>query len=370
MNRKIIHVAFFTVILGVFVCCNKNKDGDYFNGEIHYFDNSSKIVKNVTAKSVQLDNLQSGQIAVYDSLLICWHPNYPNHFFYITNLDSGNEIGFFCEKGQGSGESISLNCIFQIFRKGNDICTFLWAYNESQLFLWNISQSVEQGVTVYDTIVPYDKNRYFFLFYQPEDILFVNRPCDILNREEATTPFYEKRSIYIKEVIQDYPVYKEKSVKNRDASMLEPLFYTWDVIKPDGTKIVQVMRSIPQINIIDTHTGEVTGFRMQNGPGFSILESSPDIKSTNNYYNCVHADDSFIYATYWGKEQWVDRRGVDRPLLNTIHVFDWNGKLLYELITDRPFFRSIWLDQIRNRLYTIDVGTDQVYYLDLDELNL
>ncbi|MDR1102704.1 MAG: TolB-like 6-bladed beta-propeller domain-containing protein, partial [Tannerella sp.] len=191
-----------------------------------------------------------------------------------------------------------------------------------------------------------------------------------LNRNEATTPFYEKRSVYTKEVIRNYPVYKETSMKNRDASMLESFFYTWDVIKPDGAKIVQVMNSLPQINILDLHTGEVTGFRMQNGPGFSLLESSPDIKSKTIYYNCVHADDNFIYATYWGKEQWVDRRGVDMPLLNTIHVFDWNGKLLYELITDRPFFRSIWIDQIRNRLYTIDVNTDEVYYLDLDELNL
>jgi hypothetical protein len=225
-------------------------------------------------------------------------------------------------------------------------------------------------MTVYDTIVPYDKNRYFFLFYQPEDILLVNRPSDILNREEVTTPFYEKRSVYTKEVLRDYPVYKKKSVKNRDAGLLEHFFYTWDAIKPDGTKIVQAMRDLPQINIIDTRTGKVTGFRMQNGLDFSQLESSIDIRSKHIYYNCVHADDNFIYATYWGKEPWVDRIGVEMPLLNTIHVFDWNGKLLYELITDRPFFRSIWLDQVRNRLYTIDVNTDDVYYLDLDKLNL
>ncbi|MDR1454286.1 MAG: TolB-like 6-bladed beta-propeller domain-containing protein [Tannerella sp.] len=370
MNRKLIHITFFAVMLSLFVCCNKNKDSYYFNGNIRYIDNSSKTVKNVTSKSIRLDGVQSGMIAVYDSLLICWHPDFSNHFFYISNLDSGNEIGFFCEKGQGPKEATSVNCISQMFRKEDDICTFLWAYNESQLFLWNISQSVEQRMTVYDTIVSYDKNRYFFLFYQPEDILFVNRPSDMLNSEEATTPFYEKRSIYTKEVIRDYPVYKKKSVKSRDASMLEPFFYTWDVIKPDGTKIAQAMRSLPQINMLDIHTGEVIGFRMQKGSDFSLLESYTDIKSKHIYYNCVQADDHFIYATYWGKEQWVDRIGVEMPLLNTIHVFDWNGKLLYELITDRPFFRSIWLDQIRNRLYTIDVNTDEVYYLDLDELNL
>ncbi|MDR1913078.1 MAG: TolB-like 6-bladed beta-propeller domain-containing protein [Clostridiales bacterium] len=370
MDRKIIYSTFFIVILGVFACCNKSKDGYYFNGDIRYIDNSSKIVKNVTSKSVHLDGIQSGMIAVYDSLFICWHPNFPNHFFNIINLDSGKEIGFFCEKGQGSHEATSVNCIYQIFKKGNDICTYLWAYNESRLFLWNISQSIEQGTTVYDTIISYDKNRYFFLFYQAEDRLFINRPSDILSREEATTPYYEKRSIVTNAVIQDYPIYKKKSVINRDASMLESFFYTWDVIKPDATKIAQAMRHFPQINILDIHTGKVVGFRMKNGPDFSLLESITDVNPKNNYYNCVQADDHFIYATYWGKEQWIDRVGVEMPLLNTIHVFDWNGKLLYELITDRPFFRSIWLDQIRNRLYTIDINTDEVYYLDLSMLNL
>jgi hypothetical protein len=255
MNGKIIHITFIIVILGIFACCNKNKDSYYFDGDIRYIDNNGTVVKNVESKSVRLDGIQSGMIAVYDSLLICWNPEFSNHFFYVVNLDSGNEIGFFCEKGQGPREAISVNCIYQIFRKGNDIYTFLWAYNESRLFLWNISQSVERGMTVYDTIVPYDKNRYFFLFYQPEDILFVNRPSDILNREEVTTPFYEKRSVYTKEVLQDYPVYKKKSVKNRDAGLLEHFFYTWDVIKPDGTKIVQAMRDLPQINIIDSTFG-------------------------------------------------------------------------------------------------------------------
>ena len=64
-------------------------------------------------------------IAVYDSLLICWSPNYPNHFFNIFNVDTGEEIGSFCEKGQGSEEAISVNCIMQLFKKGDDIMTAL-----------------------------------------------------------------------------------------------------------------------------------------------------------------------------------------------------------------------------------------------------
>jgi len=369
MNKLYLATTIF-VIISLLVCCNRNIDSDYFNGDIQYFDDSHKIIKNVTSKSVSLDDgIQTGMIAVYDSLLICWSPKYQDHFFSIINLDTGKEIGLFCEKGQGPREASSVNCIFQLFKKENDLCTFLWGYNQSRLFLWNISQSIEKGMTVYDTIVTYEKNRYFFLFYQPDDILYVNRPSDILNREEATTPFYEKRTISTQEVIRKYLIYKEPLLRNKDATKLEYSFYTWDVIKPDGSKIAQAMRYLPQINILDTHTGHVVGYRMKNSPDFSFFQNDTEINSMNIYYFNIHADNNYIYATYWGKEMWNDRIGDEVPFFNRIHVFDWSGKQIYELVTDRSFLR-IWFDPVRNRLYTIDTNTDDIYYIDLFELDL
>ena len=146
------------------------------------------------------------------------------------------------------------------------------------------------------------------------------------------------------------------------AEPLSSFFYSWDVMKPDGSKFVQVMACLPQINMIDTRTGDLVGYRMKNGPDFSLLKT--DVKSTNRYYNNVQADDRYIYATYWGKELWNGRVGVKLPLFNTIHVFDWNGKLLYKLITDQSYF-CVWLDSVRNRLYTLNMDTEEVYYLDL-----
>lgn len=360
---KIINIAFFIIILGMFVHCKEgeSKDSYYFNGDIQYFDDSSMTVKNVKSKLVSPNGAFSGIVATYDSLLICWNYLLPNHFFTVFNVDTGEERGSFCEKGQGSNEAISVNAIFQLFKKGNDIMTLLYASNEGKLFFWNISQSVMKGETVYDTIVSYNNDRIFFPFYQSEDILFAYKPSDKLNKEEATTPWYEKRTIYSNELLQNYTFYKKKSVKNSNAGSLDFFFYTWDAIKPDGSKIVQAMRHLPQINILDTNTGDVVGYRVKKGPNFSLLET--DMQLLNVYYNCVHADDDFIYASYWGKEPWIDRLGVELPFFNTIHVFDWNGKPLYKLITDRSFFR-IWSDPVRKRLYTIDMNTDEVYYLE------
>lgn len=175
---KIINIAISITFLGIFICCNNKENNHYFNGKIRYLDNSSIITKNVESKSISLNGDNTGMIAVYDSLLICWSPDYPNHFFNIFNVDTGEEIGSFCRKGLGNKEAISVNCIFQFFKKGDDIMTLLYASNEGRLFFWNISQSVEKKTTVYDTIIPYNNNRIFFQFYQSKDLLFAYKPSE------------------------------------------------------------------------------------------------------------------------------------------------------------------------------------------------
>ncbi|MDR2586144.1 MAG: hypothetical protein LBC84_08015 [Prevotellaceae bacterium] len=364
MKRKIFNSTLLGIVIGIFVCCTINKDKEIFNGEIQYIDDSHKVIKNITSRPVLMsDGIPTGLIAVYDSLLICWNSE-RDHFFNIINLDTGKEIGNFCEIGRGPREAISVNCIVQLFKKENDICTYLWAYNESRLFLWNISQSIEKRKTIYDTIVDYEKNRYFFLFSLSEDELFVNRPSDYLAIDEITMPFYEKRTISTQAILQDYRIYTKATLLNGDIGN----FYTWDVMKSDGSKIAQAMKRLPQINILDTHTGDVIGYRIKNSNDFSHLLLDTDVDIEIHYIN-IHADNNYLYATYWGKEPWPGRIEDGFPFVNIIHIFDWNGKQLYELITDQSFFH-IWVDPVRNRLYTINMNTDEVYYLDLNELNL
>lgn len=365
---KTINIIISAVFFILFLCCNSNNyDKEYFNGKIQYFDENNITTLDVKSKHLTLNGNNTGMIAVYDSLLICWSPNYQNHFFKIFNVDTGEEIGNFCNKGRGDNELISVGCIMQLFKKGNDIMTILYASNEGKLFLWNISQSTEKGTTIYDTIVPYKNNRIFFDFYQTDDILFAYKPAEYVTAKEATTPYYEKRTIFTNELIQKYPIYKTNSIQNNNASEKNSVnffFYTWDTMKPDGSKIVQVMRHLPQINILDVSTGNLTGCRMKNSPDFSLLGTN--MESMNVYYNCVQADDNYIYTTYWGEKPWDDRLGTELPVFNKIHVFDWNGKLLYKLTTDHSFFR-IWLDPVRKRLYTINLNNDNVYYLDSDD---
>jgi DNA-binding beta-propeller fold protein YncE len=85
-----------------------------------------------------------------------------------------------------------------------------------------------------------------------------------------------------------------------------------------------------------------------------------------SYYIRIQADDNFIYTSRWGKEPW-GRNEI--PPINTILMLDWQGNLINEFITDQPV-HEIWLDQVRNRLYTTNMATDEVFYLDLNQLNI
>jgi hypothetical protein len=358
------------LLFGAFAC-TQSKDRDYFNGNIQYFDDNPKVVKKVSSKIVPLNGLNYGLIAIYDSLLICWNPKLPDYFFNVFHVDTGEEIGSFCRRGQGPEDAVSVNCIFQFFKKENDIMTLLYAPNEAKLFFWNINQSIRSGSSVFDTIVAfnnkgYEYKSYQFLFLQAKDTLLGYVQSNFLSEQEASTPFYEKRTIYTNEVLQKYPVYKTETVRN-EATSPRSFFYSWSAMKPDGSKIVQAMYDFPQINILDTYTGDIMGYRMKNS--FKNFSFETKLPSTHAYYNSVQADDYYIYAAYWGKEQWRLRDEDAMPDLRTIHVFNWEGELLYELQTDRVFFR-IWLDQVRNRLYTQNHDTDEVYYVDLNELNV
>lgn len=358
----------FTLILIGFIDCTQYSDSTYFNGDIYSIDKRMKKVKNVVLTPVPLDGTNFGGIAVYDSLMFFWNTKLPDRFFNAFNLDTGKEIGTFLNKGQGPDEIIAISTIYQFFEEENELKTLLFAANEKKIFKWNISQSIEQNTTVIDTIIPYSCSTenngacYNYIFRKNDNVLFTHVQSMTLNDEEASLPFYQKRTLYSDKLLKEYLVYK-KSIKNEEASIIpEAFFGSNDAFKPDGSQIAQAMTRLHQINILNTETGEIIGYRMEGSPDFSIFKKKKKIINFN--YVRVQADNDYIYASYWGKETWGQK---EIPFINTIHVFDWNGRWIQELITDHPV-HEMCLDRVRNRLYTTNADTDEVFYLELDGL--
>lgn len=315
-------------------------------------------------------------IAVYDSLYICWNLKLQDGFYNVFNLNTQEEIGVFCPKGQGPEDVVDASSIRQLFVEEGELKALVLEASRSRLLKWNISRSVQAGATVFDTIAPFTNKAHEFrshlyVFRQRGDTLWCGLNDDVKDEvggNEVYLPYYEKRLLPDNELLQRLYLYKVPSVSAPNIGN-NNFFYTCDAIKPDGTKIVQVMGSLPQMNIIDTRTGKVTGFRLESrqkrGQDLGWCATYETSVDKPWHYNWVHADDHYIYAVYAGK-RWDDPEFNE---MNLILVFDWDGNLCYKLQTDRPYFR-LWADPVRGRLYTQNIETDEAYYLDLGELDL
>jgi hypothetical protein len=372
MNRKIRkrHASF--IAFALLTCCQNNGDDRiYFNGEIREF-NDTDHVQHITLNRVELDGPYYGVFAVYDSLIIFRNFKLPGYHFNIFNLNTGQELGNYSKKGIGPNELNDTGLIYNLFVEDGNVKTWLFTGPEEELVKWNISKSVQTGKTVFDTIVPYkwqEENSfasYNYIFRLDENtVMAYVQATTVPNGKGITVPFYQKRSIFENRLLHKYDIFNRPVYKNKTKLIPEVLFNSSDYVKPDGSKTVQVMHYLCQINIIDTHTGQIIGFRMKHTPGFSLFRTG--MENFNIYHLRVQADNDFIYATYWGKPSWNEFS--EFPKVNTIHVFDWNGNPVKKLIVDHPV-NEFWLDQVTNRLYTLDMSSDELYVCDLNQLKI
>lgn len=367
---KRVEFVFYTLLV-IYSCvstsCQKSNDDECFNGDIHPIRDTIDRVETVKLQSVFLDGANYGTPFVYDSLIIFMNPKLKDHFYNVFNINTGQEIGVFCNKGGGPGEFYSLSLIYQLFKEKNELKALLFEAHKENILIWNISQSIREGKTIIETI-PYtwktENNNacYSGLFLKSRNELLAKVAALPIDKDDATLPIYQKRSIDANQCLRTYSIYKQ-TIKNSEASIIpEAFFNSSDAFKPDGTKIVQAMVHLPQLNIIDVETGKITGYRLENGEDFSVFKGKKEIK---NHFVRLAADDKFIYALYWGKLPWGAR---EIPYINTIYIFDWKGKLVSKIATDHDVDKMC-VDTVRNRIYIIGPKTDNVFYYDLDELN-
>lgn len=367
---KRIKGTFFIILISSicsYVCISyqKSNNDTCFSGEIQLIEDNIKNVEKMKLKSVLLEGANYGWFSVNDSLMIFMNPKLKNHYYQIFNVDTGKEIGSFCEKGGGPNEVTAINPIFQFFRENDELKTLLFAPNEEKLLIWNITQSIKQGKTAMDKIIPYtwkEENKgacYNHLFLQDKNTLLAKVSVLPIGNNDATLPIYQRRTINTNECLESYLVYKH-SIKNSESYIMpETFFYSHDGMKPDGTKLVQAMLHLPQLNIIDMQTGKVVGYRLDDNVDFTVFEGRKEIK---NYYSRLQTDDNYIYVLY---------RGIALDKINTvsgsnlIYVFDWNGRLVRKIAVDHVV-NEMWIDTVRNRLYISEPVTDDIFYCELD----
>lgn len=362
MKYKIcfIYIALLFILIS---CSNESIDDKIFNGTIVPIVDKSTEIQKIKLDHIPLYGANYGYIAAHDSLMLFMNPKLGSHFFNIFHLYNGDDFGEFVNKGIGKDEFISVAPVYQLFKENGDIKTLLFAPNEEKLLFWNITHSLSMDTTIIDKNIScpwrtvnngicYDK-----IFYI-SDTLYMKVPSFPIGDDDATLPYYKCYDLTTDSLIGAYHIYKQ-SVKNGDGYIIPESFYaSHDAIKPDGSKIVQAMVNLPQLNILNLKTGDVVGYRFDGFEGYSIFKTNSKIKS---YFIRIHVDNNYIYTVYWGKDKW----GIKEiPYVNTIYIFDWHGNLVKKLETDLDI-DNIYVNTTNNRLYVTRPKDDDVYSIDL-----
>ena len=345
-------------------------DAEYFNGRIIEVNDKECQTKNVKWKELVLNGPNYGEVYVHDSIMVFYNTKLGDKVFNVFHVDSGEELGRFCEKGNGPNELMACSPMYNFFKENGELKTLLYAPHNNKMCEWNITQSLMQQRSVVRNI-PYswreeNNNVYYLNVYAlMDDVLVAKNQAQRVDRSEdgITLPCYQKRTVSTNQQIKKYNIYK-RAIKNEDACIIpEAFFYSNDAIKPDGSKIVMAMLNLPQINIVDLNTGEVTGYRLKGGENFSVFKEDGNLKI---HYRWVHADNKYIYASYFGKHRDSDPRAMAPPT-QMLHIFDWEGNMKYRLLI-KEGIGHYYVDEVRNRLYSINHKTDVVTYLDLNEI--
>lgn len=199
------------------------------------------------------------------------------------------------------------------------------------------------------------------IFIKDANTLFAKVTSIPINEYEATLPYYQIRDLKSGEKTADIQIFK-RGITNKHKEYLPEVFlYSHDAMKPDGSRIAQAMGNVPQLNVIDTETGKVVAYRLSDEMSLSDLETAEELKPC---FLRACADDKYIYAAFWGKEDW-DIREV--PCVNQLYVFDWDGRLISK-ITTKHCIGEIAVDHVNRILYTTSPMDEKLYYIKTEEL--
>ncbi|MDE6159697.1 MAG: TolB-like 6-bladed beta-propeller domain-containing protein [Bacteroidaceae bacterium] len=355
-------------VLSVLASCNpKSRDSEIFNGEIINIEDKNVVEKEVEFREMELKGVNYGFLSVCDTLAIYMNPQLPSHWYQVFNLKSGEEMGDFCMRGNGHGEFTPVGPVFNFYREANDMKTLVFESNKERASIWNITKSLLDGSTVIERSVrmPWMKeNRgacFFELFIKDRNVAYGKVQSNPINDHDATLPYYQIRDLKSGEKISDIHIFERGIINKSTRTMPEVILSSSDAMKPDGSKIVQAMVKVPQLNIIDTESKQVVAYRLDYGMSLSDLETTKNLKT---YFHRICADDDYIYTVYYGKEPW---EGNEPPVINRIYVFDWNGRLISK-ITTKHCIGEMGVDNVNKILYTTSPMDEKLYYIKTDEL--
>lgn len=355
-------------------CQHRKVEDTYFNGEIKTVEFTNR--QDIKGTLIELNDAYKGDIMAYDTILIVGSGE-SGYAFNIFSIRSGDKIGKICQIGQGPDDFVQVSISNrQLFKRGNNL--YLWVGNYTNGYnLVNITASLKDSSTVIDQKIT--QMMWAKKWSAPFGYSFILDNNYILARTQAEEKYIKIEEGYdpiayhlykgdIEKCERNYVIYKKALIpKTTDDYMwVKNSLLSYDGLHPNHQKIAMGMNCVGQLNIFNIASGKVKGYRLKDAKGFDFLTKNPE-ESCTIYYNGVYTDEKYIYASYCGEtvHEIIDKwDGLEYP--NIIHVYDWEGKAVIALYTDKRFSTTSF-DPVHKKLYTQD-RDNNIYCYDMNFL--
>lgn len=356
----IIRFATVVVVLLTMLSCNSQP---YYYHSCEYTD----IANNCTLEKVvhQADLTSLGEnyniidMAIHDSIAVLFARD-PRGIFPVVNLKTLKEIGVYVSRGRAFNELTTNSHFNEILKEDDCLKAVFYDLNKNKMFKWNITRSIDDKVTVFDTIIEYNSKRLIpyadnFQLNKNLHLITTNGLGFRGESHKYVVPIYAVNDIISDKLERKYKIFKDSLVIVSSDNDVSKYFYATNTMRPDRSKLAMVLSRFPQVNILDIESGAIKGFRIKD------LTINPDNQTI--FYASACCDSNYIYALFNDinlNEQ--DRTSV--PSHNSrIHVFDWEGNLVRDVELD-GFFQVLrcW----NGLFYAIERLSGKIYTYKLD----
>lgn len=356
---KIFLVILSTAIL--FACCSKSKENNLSVSQIKGFADTV-LLKGYKTPIYDIDATSS--IKICDSLLIL-HIFFssPSHYiFRVYNLNTFTKIGDFLQRGRGPDEFNEMTASIQSqqeIKENGD--TKIWINNfPNKIVLLNLSKTIATNKTVIDKEYNFARPGKRNIFFESDNstctlddgVFFMKKDIERSKNPDNNHP----ENIY---VIYDYHNDKVIDTLNYQYSLDHGSY-----LDRKALKIVQTPYYDDLISIYDIpNKRELVLFHTFKTPDQVAGLEKPDITMPGYTYSSCSIKDNLIFALFHKRETLVSEENTH---LSYVHLFDLNGKPLYNLVIGESIV-GVCLDEQTSILYGIDCD-GQLYSYDLKDI--
>ncbi len=293
------------------------------------------------------DLLRPDMFCVIDSVMVVYDNNKgSNKLFYAFNVTTGQLYSKFGIMGSGP-EDYNFPVQMEYNESTNEIC--ILDRNHSKVYGYRLQDIVEGRDIKTSSIIkiPIDASR----------AVFQNDSSGYCLGAFSTGMIGKYKNETITGYYLDFPDIKDHFLNSNQKF---GLFQGDITMNRDGTRLVYSSARCDLIKVISienneakeimTHYSYTPKFRKMEGDYFSILPENP-----NGYISVTESND-FIFALFSGRSE--REYGGGHYFGNTLHVFDWNGKIVKKITLDKDAWQ-LHMDRKSEKLYTIHFTTDE-----------